>query len=420
MKKRYKKIIGGVCVAMLSISMVILPVKADDNIKVLLNDQKIEFDVSPQIINDYTMVPVRAIFEALGYDVEWQASSQTILAYSKSTDLFIAMTVGVPKIISGDYTDYINYKQYEGYSERFVSALDISPQIINERTLVPVRAVSEASRCNVLWENNSKTVFITTPKNVGNGTDEEIKDYLRYNYSTMMLNGQPRYMRFNILHNVLNSIPSDYVITVTPVGGVKEIAMLSDTTADNKEKQKIVDAYTDFEKDMAINLISQMPNKKFWGYIANSIGDTYSYFNWTNYENTNEFSYKKTKATSNFYWATKLNYKNFDFKDYFSDMIIESLPFTIYDPFFKKNITITNIEFGDTHATNEGENGDEVFVDLSVTADGEGYFYFNYFDRKGRLLYHSSILTYKGEHSYYELVPKNATKLVISDKLMNE
>jgi len=53
-----------------SISMFASGVAAEDEITVLLNGEKLEFDVSPQLINSRTLVPVRAVAESLKALVE--------------------------------------------------------------------------------------------------------------------------------------------------------------------------------------------------------------------------------------------------------------------------------------------------------------------------------------------------------------
>ncbi len=112
-------------------------------VKVLLNGKEVEFDVHPQIINDRTMVPMRAIFEELGATVEWDGETQTVTSVKDET--VINLTIGVPAII------------IDGVEK----ALDVAPVIIDGRTLVPVRAVSEAFKLSVDWDGEIKTVIIT-------------------------------------------------------------------------------------------------------------------------------------------------------------------------------------------------------------------------------------------------------------------
>ncbi len=49
-----------------------------NGITVIADGKTLEFDVEPEIINDRTMVPMRVIFEALGAKVDWNDSSKTI------------------------------------------------------------------------------------------------------------------------------------------------------------------------------------------------------------------------------------------------------------------------------------------------------------------------------------------------------
>jgi len=114
-------------------------------VRVLLDGKEIEFDVNPQTINYRTMVPMRAIFEELGASVNWDGDTQTVS--SVKGDTTISLTIGVPSII-------INGLE---------KPLDVSPVLIDGRTLVPVRAVSEAFMLNVDWNETEKTVLITTP-----------------------------------------------------------------------------------------------------------------------------------------------------------------------------------------------------------------------------------------------------------------
>lgn len=101
-------------------------------------------DVPAQIINNRTMVPMRAIFEALDVKIDWDSETKTVIADNNSTH--IEMTIG-----AGIFT-----KNNQSIS------LDTPAQVIDGRTLVPVRAVSEALDCNVDWNSETKTVSITS------------------------------------------------------------------------------------------------------------------------------------------------------------------------------------------------------------------------------------------------------------------
>ena len=53
-----------------------------NQIKVYVNDERVSFDQQPIIVNDRTLVPLRAIFEALGATVEWNDATKTVTATS--------------------------------------------------------------------------------------------------------------------------------------------------------------------------------------------------------------------------------------------------------------------------------------------------------------------------------------------------
>ena len=116
---------------------------ASSSIRVTLNGEPIPFDQAPVIVNDRTMVPLRAIFEALGASVDWDGATQTVT--SKLHDTTIKMSVG-SKLL---------------YRNNAPITLDVAAQLINERTMVPVRAIAEAFDCAVGWDGATQTVSIT-------------------------------------------------------------------------------------------------------------------------------------------------------------------------------------------------------------------------------------------------------------------
>ena len=118
-----------------------------NEISVILDNNPITFDVPPQIINERTMVPLRAIFEALGASVDWNQETKTVT--SAKGDTTIQLT------IDSD-TMYVNGSP---------RTLDSPACIVDGRTLVPVRAISEAYNTNVDWNGDTKTVTISSADN---------------------------------------------------------------------------------------------------------------------------------------------------------------------------------------------------------------------------------------------------------------
>lgn len=121
-------------------------VAAADGIKVTVNNEVIDFsaDQPPVIQNGRTLVPFRTVFEKLGSEVSWDDSTKTCKASYGGVD--VSMQIDSTVVAVGDKT--------------VVS--DVPAQIINGRTMVPLRVFSESIGANVSWNNETKTVSITT------------------------------------------------------------------------------------------------------------------------------------------------------------------------------------------------------------------------------------------------------------------
>ena len=137
---------------MMSLLFSMLTVKvnaSNDDIKVLVDGTELTFDVPPQIIDDYTMVPMRAIFEALGYDVTWDEEKKVIGAYRYSQLIYMNLNEKQYMNITGDINNIVNNMPMTEIKNNYGKTLDVEPQIINGRTLVPLRAIAEDSGCVV-------------------------------------------------------------------------------------------------------------------------------------------------------------------------------------------------------------------------------------------------------------------------------
>lgn len=120
-------------------------VRAETPPAILLDGLPLSFPVPPTIIQDRTMVPFRAIAEALGVTVTWQAETRSIDA--RGADAEVHLTIN-------DKTALIN---------GFPGPLDVPPLIVNDRTLVPLRFFSEAFGARVGWDGATRTVTVVSP-----------------------------------------------------------------------------------------------------------------------------------------------------------------------------------------------------------------------------------------------------------------
>ncbi|OPA76233.1 copper amine oxidase [Paenibacillus selenitireducens] len=113
-------------------------------IQIYIDGVRLPTDQAPVSVGGRTLLPLRAIFEALQADVNWNPSTKVVTATRDNTTIVLKM---------GSRTASIN-----GVS----STLDVPAQSINSRTMIPVRFVSEAMGEEVDWNAGSKSVFIKT------------------------------------------------------------------------------------------------------------------------------------------------------------------------------------------------------------------------------------------------------------------
>ncbi len=142
MRKTFSKITAILVIFIMSMSFVTF---ADQKpITVFLDGEQLTFDVEPTLESGRTLVPMRVIFEALGATVNWD--NDTFTAIAVKDDLTIKITIDDMKL----------YKNDE------VIELDVPARLINGRTLVPARAVSEGMGAKVDWDQENWKVIITT------------------------------------------------------------------------------------------------------------------------------------------------------------------------------------------------------------------------------------------------------------------
>ncbi len=137
-----KKKIATILVVVLIMTCIPISSSAASNITVTYNGQPIYFDVQPQMVNNRVMVPMRAIFERFGMSVNWMPKTREIFAIGASRT--IGMTIGSYRMLKNGTSLYI----------------DVPPMILNNRTLVPLRAVAESLDIDVQWNGDSRTVIM--------------------------------------------------------------------------------------------------------------------------------------------------------------------------------------------------------------------------------------------------------------------
>ena len=153
---------------LLLVFIINLPVPAwgtvSSKTEVYVDGIKVFFDVPPQSVEGRTLVPLRAIFEALGLTVEWDAKTQKITG------------------IKDDLTIEAWLDRKEAFINGREVTLDVAPMSFSNRTLVPVRFIAEATGANVNWISETQEVVIKS-KGLWNNNIyiKTVEDYPRCN-----------------------------------------------------------------------------------------------------------------------------------------------------------------------------------------------------------------------------------------------
>lgn len=111
-------------------------------IVLIINGIAVSTDAPPVIVNDRTLVPVRAILDAMGATIGWSDESKQVTAELGDTTIILSI---------GNTTAIVN-NQFE--------PLDVPAQIINGRTMIPARFVAENLNADVTWDETTRTVTI--------------------------------------------------------------------------------------------------------------------------------------------------------------------------------------------------------------------------------------------------------------------
>lgn len=154
-----KKILSLLTALAMSASMAVCVSAADkENAEpdVIVNGSGIIFDdQNAKIVDDVTLVPARGVFEAMGNTVSWDGETREVK---------VTASTGVREVLITIDSDVMKVTTYKTIFERTTEevTLEVPAQIVNDRTMIPLRAVSEAFDCTVEWDADNYAVNITT------------------------------------------------------------------------------------------------------------------------------------------------------------------------------------------------------------------------------------------------------------------
>ena len=152
-----------VSAAMLALALgIFMPAALQANeVNVTIDGVQVEFaDQGPAIVDGRTLVPVRGVFEALGFEVDWDqdtltatlTASRDVVLWAFEEQYNTMGTNDIEVIITvGNSVFTTNGEEYE---------LEVPAQLIEGRTMLPIRAVLESVGHFVDWDGDTSTVVI--------------------------------------------------------------------------------------------------------------------------------------------------------------------------------------------------------------------------------------------------------------------
>ena len=208
---------------------------AEDDIKVLVNGKSLTMDQPPVLVNDRTLVPVRAIFEALGAKVDWNNDTNTAKGVLGNTTVEIQIENTVAKVNGKDVT------------------LDVPAKLISDRTLVPVRFISESLGAKVDWNNDTQTVIITKE-------DEGDKSFKKWTFDDLSaFENNKDFVAGGAYDGSKVSLSAEQDHTT---GSGKSLKMADKTNSNNRIKLKNVFSEKDIGKTFTISAYFYIPDER--------------------------------------------------------------------------------------------------------------------------------------------------------------
>lgn len=199
-------LVGAIALTLMQAS----PARAE--IQVDVNDRQVQFgNVGPMRLDGRVFIPLRAVVEALGAEVRWDAGTQTVHGSKGGREFALPI---------GSRTAQVNGRTL---------ALDAPARLMSGNTMVPLRFVAEALGANVDWNAPEQRVAISLGASGGGGSPAATGETVSGQVISVQANANPR------------------TLTVR-VEGVRQTYRLSDNTRITRGEEGTRGARVDLEE----------------------------------------------------------------------------------------------------------------------------------------------------------------------------
>ncbi len=124
-------------------------VSAEQSITVKLDGENVEFsDAKPVVKDNRTLIPLRGLFENMGYEITWDAKLKAATLSKDGNTITIRSN-----------KNYITVNNIQ-------TTIDVAAEIIDGSMMIPLRAVADATGAEVNWDSSTRTVEIITDSTI--------------------------------------------------------------------------------------------------------------------------------------------------------------------------------------------------------------------------------------------------------------
>jgi len=150
-----RKLLAVTLAALLALA-VVTPVMASD-VTVFIDGAQVQFEgQGPVLVEDHTLVPVRDVFEQLEFSVVWENEAREVTLLNDAWTVTIEI---------GSNTFVTNGESFN---------LVVPAQLVNDRTVLPIRPILESVGFVVEWDGAANSVLIFTE------AQEPVDEYVQY------------------------------------------------------------------------------------------------------------------------------------------------------------------------------------------------------------------------------------------------
>lgn len=195
---RYR--VRGSWAALASVAALAALPAAAQTTRVMVNTREVYFrDQGPVERDGRIYVPLRGVLQRIGAEtVQWRPDREEVYVASGSRE--IILTIGDTKALVDGREVW----------------LDAPPILIGERTLVPLRFVSENMGATVRWEGGTRTVYISVPQERIAGSRESLPPDQEEQRAQPPRRERPRERELGPAIRPLRPIPGEAVSSLRP------------------------------------------------------------------------------------------------------------------------------------------------------------------------------------------------------------